>query len=138
MIKILLAEDEPDLRLFLQDELTELNFKVTTVSNGAEAIVAAVDEVYDLYLLDMMMPGLDGIQTIRVLRKVTPSVPILGLTGHIGQGYMSQASAYGVICLSKPIRIDDLFSEINEAVKTKQDDRTEIPNSLINRRSTNL
>lgn len=116
MTKILLAEDEADLRLFLYEELTDHNFKVTAVNNGAEAIIAAVDESYDLYLLDMLMPGLDGIQTIRVLRKVTPSVPILGLTGHIGQGYMSQASAYGVICLSKPIQIDELVREVDEVL----------------------
>lgn len=120
MTKILLAEDDPDVRLFLQDELTHQHFKVTAVSNGAEAIVAAVDDPYDLYLLDMMMPGLDGIQTIHVLRKVSPAVPILGLTGHIGQGYMSQASAYGVTCLSKPIRIDELIREIEEITRAKK------------------
>lgn len=120
MNKILLAEDDSDLRLFLQDELNSLDFKVTAVNNGAEAIVAALDETYDLYLLDMLMPGLDGIQTIHVLRKVTPAVPILGLTGYVGQGYMSQASAYNVTCLSKPIRIDELILEINDAIRTRK------------------
>jgi CheY-like chemotaxis protein len=119
MTKILLAEDQTDLRLFLYEELKEHNFKVTAVSNGAEAVIAAVDDSYDLYLLDMLMPGMDGIQTIRILRKVTPAIPILGLTGHVGQGYMSQASAYGVTCLSKPIRIEDLIREIDEIVGTK-------------------
>jgi DNA-binding response OmpR family regulator len=124
MTRILLAEDDPDVRCFLRNELMDLGFKVTVVSNGAEAIIAAVDEPHDLYLLDMMMPGLDGIQTIRVLRKVTPSVPILGLTGHIGQGYMSHASAYGVICLSKPILIEDLVREINETLRMKKNEET--------------
>lgn len=132
MIKILLAEDEADLRLFLADELTDLNFKVTAVSNGAEAIIAAVDESYDLYLLDMMMPGVDGIQTIRVLRKVTPSVPILGLTGYVGQGYMSQASAYGVTCLSKPIRMDELIREIEEALQTNKAAQPSTAHTAVN------
>ena len=120
MIKILLAEDEADLRLFLQNELTDLGFKVTAVNNGVEAIVAAVEESFDLYLFDMMMPGLDGIHTIRVLRKVTPDVPIVGLTGYVGKGYMAQASSYGVICLSKPIQIEELVREINDAVPMKK------------------
>jgi DNA-binding response OmpR family regulator len=120
MTKILIAEDDTDLRFFLSDVLTDHHFKVTAVSNGAEAVVAAVDEPYDLYLLDMMMPGLNGIQTIHVLRKLTPDVPILGLTGHLGQGYMSQASAYDVICLSKPIQIDELVREVSEAAGTKK------------------
>ena len=120
MIKILLADDDPDVRAFLRDELTEHDFKVTAVANGAEAVIAAVDEPYDLYLLDMLMPGLDGIHTIQVLRKVTPQVPVLGLTGHVGRGYMSQASAYGVTCLSKPIQIDELIREIGEVLGTKK------------------
>ena len=117
MTKILIAEDDADLRFFLSDVLTGHSFKVTAVSNGAEAVIAAVDEPYDLYLLDMLMPGLNGIQTIHVLRKLTPNVPILGLTGYVGKGYMSQASAYNVICLSKPIQIEELVREINETAR---------------------
>ena len=114
MRKILMADDEKDLRDFLSDALTDHGFKVTAVANGADAIVAAVDERFDLYLLDMMMPGLDGIQTTKVLRKVTPGVPVVGLTGHLGRGFMAQASAYGVTCVTKPVRVEALVAEINE------------------------
>lgn len=119
MIKVLLAEDEQDVRQFLKDELSDNGFKVAAVANGGDAVVAAVEDTYDLYLLDMMMPGLNGIQAIQVLRKITPNVPIIGLTGYVGRGYMSQASAYGVTCLSKPIDIDQLLKEINDTVKSK-------------------
>ena len=57
-----------------------------------------------------------GVQLIRVLRKVTPGVPILGLTGHVGRGYMAQASSHGVTCLSKPIPIDDLLTDIRDVL----------------------
>lgn len=119
MPKILIAEDDADVRAFLQDELTDAGFTVTGVDNGAEAVVTAVEGSYDLYLLDMLMPGLDGIQTIRVLKKVTPDVPIIGLTGYVGLGYMAQASAYGVICLAKPVVMVDLIREINEAIAAR-------------------
>jgi two-component system nitrogen regulation response regulator NtrX len=119
MPKILIAEDDADVRAFLQDELTDAGFAVTGVDNGAEAVVTAVEGSYDLYLLDMLMPGLDGIQTIRVLKKVTPNVPIIGLTGYVGLGYMAQASAYGVICLAKPVVVADLIREINEAIAAR-------------------
>jgi CheY-like chemotaxis protein len=119
MPKILIAEDDADVRTFLQEELAEAGFTVTSVDNGADAVVAAVEEVYDLYLLDMLMPGLDGIQTIRVLKKVTPDVPIIGLTGYVGLGYMARASAYGVICLAKPVVLADLIREINEAIRSR-------------------
>lgn len=122
MPKILIAEDDADVRLFLQEELTEAGFTVTGVGDGADAVVVAVEESFDLYLLDMLMPGLDGIQTIRVLKKVTPDVPIIGLTGYVGLGYMAQASAYGVICLPKPVVMADLITEINEAIQSADAD----------------
>ena len=105
MQKILLADDERDVRTLLQGELESAGYRVTAVASGADAVIAAADGGYDLYLLDMMMPGLNGVQTIQVLRKITPRVPILGLTGYTGQGYMAQASAYNVTCLAKPIDI---------------------------------
>ena len=122
MPKILIAEDDADVRLFLQEELTDAGFTVTGVGDGADAVVVAVEESFDLYLLDMLMPGLDGIQTIRVLKKVTPDVPIIGLTGYVGLGYMAQASAYGVICLPKPVVMADLIKEINEAIQSANAD----------------
>jgi DNA-binding response OmpR family regulator len=114
MPKILIAEDEKDLREFLQDELSDAGFMVIAVASGADAVIAAVEEHFDLALLDMLMPGMDGLQTIRVLRKISPGMPILGLTGHVGRGYMAQAAALGVTCLSKPIAIADLLKEIRE------------------------
>ncbi|MCS7260780.1 MAG: response regulator [Anaerolineae bacterium] len=119
MPRILIAEDDPDVRSFLEDELTNAGFTVTAVDNGADAVVAAVEQPFDLYLLDMLMPGLDGIQTIRVLKKLTPDVPIIGLTGYVGLGYMAQAAAYGVICLAKPVVMADLIREINEAIASR-------------------
>ena len=116
MPRILIAEDDGDVRLFLEEELMDAGFSVSGVSNGADAIVAAAEEAFDLYLLDMLMPGLDGIQTIRVLRKITPKVPIIGLTGYVGLGYMAKAAAYGVICLAKPVVVADLIKEINTAM----------------------
>lgn len=112
MPNILIAEDEPDLRDFLREELVEAGFTVTAVNNGADAVVAATENQVDLFLLDMLMPGLDGIQTIKVLRKIMPRTPIIGLTGYVGRGYMAEAANYNVTCLSKPINIDDLVAEI--------------------------
>ncbi|MBT3390737.1 MAG: response regulator, partial [Chloroflexi bacterium] len=85
-------------------------------SNGADAIVAAAENPYDAIVLDMLMPGLDGIQVIRVLRKVIPGTPIIGLTGYVGRGYMAQASAFGVVCLSKPVVVVDLLRELSEGL----------------------
>jgi CheY-like chemotaxis protein len=97
--------------------LRAAGFAVTAVPTGADAVVAAVEGHFDGCLLDMYMPGLDGMQTIRVLRRVMPQLPILGLTGYVGHGYMAQAAALGITCLNKPIEVGVLLKEIREMLK---------------------
>jgi|WetSurMetagenome_2_1015567.scaffolds.fasta_scaffold206978_2 DNA-binding response OmpR family regulator len=113
MKKILIVDDDVNLLNYLSEELTEAGFKVKTFDNGADAIVASAEQSFDLILLDMLMPGLDGIQVVRVLKKVAPNVPIIGLTGYVGRGYMSQAMGLGVQIMTKPIEIPTLLKEIN-------------------------
>jgi two-component system cell cycle response regulator CpdR len=114
MKRILVADDDNDLREFLSDELSNAGYQVTAVRNGADAVVEAVEGRYDLVLMDMYMPGLDGMQAIRVLRKTSPRLPVIGLTGYVGRGYMSEAMTYNVTCLSKPVKINELLSEVRE------------------------
>ncbi len=116
MSRILIADDQSDLLDMLRDDLVDAGFWVTVVNNGADAVVTAAEEPFDLFLLDMYMPGLNGIQAIKVLRKISPNTPIIGLTGYLGRGYMAEAAALGVTCLSKPIAIEELLTEINDTL----------------------
>jgi CheY-like chemotaxis protein len=114
--KLLVVDDDQEMVEFLTDELTQQGFQVTSRRSGGDAIIAVVDNRYDLVLMDMLMPGMDGLQTIHVIRKISPQTPIIGLTGYVGRGYMSQASSYGVTCLSKPVSVTDLVREIKETL----------------------
>lgn len=116
MTRILVADDQHDLLDMLEDELTDAGFYVKTVDNGADAVVSAAEEPFDIFLLDMIMPGLTGIQAIKVLRKMTPGTPIIGLTGYLGRGFMAEAAILGVTCLSKPVAMDELLDEIYSAL----------------------
>lgn len=113
MQKILIVDDDTTLLDYLREELSELGFDVHTRDNGADAIVATAEQSYDIILLDMLMPGLDGIQVVRVLRKIAPKVPIIGLTGYVGRGYLSQALGLGVSIMTKPVEVSSLVKEIN-------------------------
>jgi CheY-like chemotaxis protein len=120
MTKLLIADDDADMRDFLRDELINAGFSVSTVSNGADAIVKVTEQPFDLILLDMLMPGLDGIQVIKVMKKIAPQIPIIGLTGYVGRGYMSQAMDLDVITLTKPIVVSGLIEEINSTLTEKK------------------
>lgn len=117
MKRLLIVDDDVNLLSFFQEELQQAGFEVTVKDNGADAIISAAEEEFDLILLDMLMPGLDGIKVTRVLRKIIPNVPIIGLTGYVGRGYLSQAMGLGVPILTKPVVMSDLIHEINRALE---------------------
>jgi CheY-like chemotaxis protein len=117
MAKLLIVDDDHNLLNLLCEELVNAGFEVTKLDNGGDAIVLAIEETFDLILLDMLMPGLDGVQVIKVLRKITPHVPIIGLTGYVGKGYISQAANLGVKILTKPVILKDLINEINQTLE---------------------
>lgn len=111
--RLLITDDESDVRDLLQEELTNAGFRVNTVSNGADAVVEAVEGQYDLLIMDMHMIGLDGIEAIRVLRTIRPDLPILGLSGYASRGFNVEAHRLNVKLLDKPIEIEDLIKEID-------------------------
>jgi DNA-binding response OmpR family regulator len=117
MKRLLVVDDDMNLLSFFLEELTQAGFDVSIKDNGADAIIAAVDEKFDLVLLDMLMPGLDGIKVTRVLRKVAPDLPIIGLTGYVGRGYLHQANSLGVPILTKPVVMSDLIIRINQMLE---------------------
>ncbi|HEX7556468.1 MAG TPA: response regulator [Leptolinea sp.] len=116
-MSILLADDDNDLRTLITDELSNAGYDVSPVVDGVEAVVMAAEQHFDLFLLDMLMPRMDGLSTIRVLNKLAPRTPIIAFTGYIGKGYMSQAALLGVICLSKPVTVEVLLKEVELALK---------------------
>ena len=83
-MKLLVAEDEPKIGMYLQQGLVEAGFTVDRVVTGTEALHHALNETYDLLILDVMMPGLDGWEVIQSVRIAGNSVPVLFLTARDG------------------------------------------------------
>ncbi|UAW97571.1 heavy metal response regulator transcription factor [Halopseudomonas nanhaiensis] len=79
-MKILVAEDEPKTGIYLKQGLTEAGFTVDLVTNGTDAAHQALGEQYDLLVLDVMMPGLDGWQVLEKVRTAGGETPALFLT----------------------------------------------------------
>jgi len=85
MARILLADDDSDLRFLNKMVLSEAGYDVTTVANGLEATSAAQNQMFDLILLDAMMPEMDGYEAFRNLRSnpTTSTIPIVFLSAQI-------------------------------------------------------
>ena len=79
-MRILVVEDEHRLREGLVDLLSAADHDVTAVGDGRTALETGIAETFDLVLLDLMLPQMDGIEVCRRLRQSRPSLPILMLT----------------------------------------------------------
>ncbi|MBK3433141.1 heavy metal response regulator transcription factor [Pseudomonas sp. CCI1.1] len=79
-MKILVAEDEPKTGTYLQQGLSEAGFSVDRVTSGIDALQYALSTPYDLLILDVMMPGLDGWEVLRLVRAAGKDMPVLFLT----------------------------------------------------------
>ena len=112
-MNILIADDDPEIRHQLKRVLKREQYRVETVCDGAMALEKVWDDIYDLVLLDIMMPKLDGLQVLQEIRKANLDVPVLMLTarGDLNdriQGLDLGADDY----LAKPFSMDELLARI--------------------------
>lgn len=106
-MKILIAEDQPDVRDTLKMLLETRGHSVDVAANGEEAVNMAVRSPPDVILMDLQMPVMDGITATRLLRTQpeTEAVPVIGLSAYLGDvGWQKGAFDAGCIeCLPKPL-----------------------------------
>ena len=120
-MRVLCADDEPDLRTILELALSiDPAFEVEIVASGAELLDRASRGRYDVFVLDGMMPGLDGYETCRRLKTdpATASTPVIFLTARTQQDDMTRALALGAAaCLVKPFDPLTLATELRSALE---------------------
>lgn len=94
MKKILVVDDEENIRELYRDELAEEGYRVEMAENGTQALAKLESFRPDLVTLDVMMPGMDGIEVLRRIRAKDPSIPVLLLTafGEFKQDFTTWAS----------------------------------------------
>ena len=117
-IRILVVDDEPAIRRALRPPLVELGFQVAEVSRGEEALQALRASVHDVVLLDVNMPGIGGIETLRRIRAFAPRLPILMLTVRDQEEDKVQALELGADdYVTKPFSTRELIARIRTAVR---------------------
>ncbi|ATP57575.1 DNA-binding response regulator [Pedobacter ginsengisoli] len=119
-MKILLIEDEPGLISVMVRGLTEANMQVSVAADGTTGLEMALKHQFDLIILDIMLPGINGIQICREVRKVNKTVSILmltalGSTENIVTGLDSGADDY----LVKPFKFAELEARIRSLVRRR-------------------
>jgi two-component system NtrC family response regulator len=110
-LSILFADDEHGLQELMRDELPRMGHSVTVCPDGLTAVAALQRDPYDCMLVDLDMPGMDGIEVIRRGKELHPGIEAIVLTGKSSEESAISALKYGVFdYLTKPCRLADLAS----------------------------
>ena len=114
--KLLIAEDERNLGLVLQKEMSRLGHQVTLVHDAEAAIREARETEFDVALLDIMMPGRSGLEVLRELRQHEQPPEVIMMTGHATVETALQAMKLGAYdYLTKPCHIRELEAILSKA-----------------------
>jgi two-component system, OmpR family, copper resistance phosphate regulon response regulator CusR len=126
-MKILVVEDEPKTGNYLRQGLTEASFTVDLMRDGNDGLHAATTDDYDLIVLDVMLPGLDGWAVLRALRQAGISTPVLFLTARDQvedrvKGLELGADDY----LVKPFAFSELLARVRTLLRRGKTKETEV------------
>jgi len=123
-MKIIVVDDEPDLLEQLRETLTSQKYDVDTADNGESALDKLFDNPYDLIILDIMLPFVDGLEILREIRKANIATPILMLTAKGDVEDKIKGLDYGADdYLAKPFAMAELMARIRSLLRRASDHR---------------
>ena len=118
---VLIVDDEPSIVQSLSGLLSDEGYKVSTAANGHDALKVIDSDLPDLVLLDIWMPGLDGIETLKEIKKYNPHIQVIIITGHGTIETAVKATKLGAFDLvEKPLSIDKIILTINNALNFRR------------------
>jgi len=118
--RVLLVDDEEKFLEVLSQRLGARGIEAVTAASGEEALIKIKDKNFDAIVLDVMMPGIGGIETLKRIRKENPELQIIMLTGRGSVDTAVEAMKEGAIdFLEKPADLNKLLGKISEAKEKK-------------------
>jgi two-component system response regulator PilR (NtrC family) len=118
--KILVADDEQSMREFLDIMLKKEGYKVSLASNGEEVVKLMDNDLFDLVLLDIRMPKLDGISTLKKIKAIAPETVVIMITAYASADTAIKAMKEGAYdYITKPFKVEEIKLIINNALEKK-------------------
>jgi DNA-binding NtrC family response regulator len=125
-IKLLICDDEVKFLDSIAERLELRGFDVTKATSGKEAVDAARAGGFDLAILDLKMPGMNGIEVLEILKKEHKYLEVIILTGHGSIDSAVESTKLGAFgYLSKPYDLDDLLESLKSAYETRMSKKFE-------------
>ena len=123
--KILVIDDEVDFLSFIKETLELRGFNIVTASNAIAAGIELASKPPALILMDLKMPGIDGLQACQAIRSnpVTKDIPIIAVSALADESYKRKARKLKVVeYFVKPVNVENLIKKINEVLNVGQPD----------------
>lgn len=117
--RALVVDDDRSMVQTLSDILQMNGWEVQPAYSGSTAVQAAVDEPFDVVLMDVKMPGLDGVDAFKAMKRARPDINVVLMTAYAAPERLSEARREGVTrVLSKPVNIPELFDILSETLES--------------------
>jgi DNA-binding NtrC family response regulator len=119
--KILIIDDEKDFLDIIAERIHARGMDVSTTTSAEDAIHMVEEESFDVVIMDFMMPGMNGFQTLKAIKEKKPKVHIILLTGNVLEEMRIEAKNIGVLdVIEKPPDLQDLIQKIKKAKKAQR------------------
>lgn len=116
-IKLLLVDDEEGFVNVIANRMSKRGIDATKAISGSDALKAIRKQDFDVAVVDLKMQEMDGIELLRILKKIIPEMPVIVLTGHGSERAAEDGMEYGAFdYLTKPCEMDELMEKIHEAL----------------------
>jgi DNA-binding response OmpR family regulator len=121
LIKILLVDDERGFVDVISKRMSKRNIEVTKAYSGREALQALRKTDFDAAVLDLKMEDMDGIEVLKIFKKIIPDLPVIMLTGHGSEEAARDGIQLGALdYLTKPCDLEELIVKIKEVVSSRR------------------
>jgi DNA-binding response OmpR family regulator len=120
-MRLLLVDDEEGYVSILSKRLSKRNFEVTVALSGSQGIQAVRRQDFHVAVLDLKMEDMDGIEVLKVFKKMDPNLAVIMLTGHGSEQAARDGMAFGASdYLTKPCELEELVEKIRNAAKVRR------------------